>query len=305
MLANVGEVNYSTWRNELMGKTNIRWTDETWNPITGCTPVSAGCVNFYAKKHAVRLEGNPNPKVAHKYRNGFKPTVHPQYLEEPFGWRKPRMVFVNSMSDTFHKDVPEEFIRKLFETMAGCPQHIFQVLTKRADRMADLSGQINWPDNVWAGVTVESAEYLDRMDQLRRVPAQVRFISFEPLLGPIREIDFQGIHWAIVAGESVNAGRKSRRWAWRSETAAPLTGLFVIEGRRESRRVFREVLFQEAERGVFRHEGMDGHKSPRIARGSEQKGDSARNGDALDDAGEDTPASRASGLPDAARASQA
>ena len=112
------------------------------------------------------------------------------------------MVFVNSMSDTFHKDVPEEFIRKLFGTMAGCPQHICQVLTKRADRMAELSGQIIWPDNVWAGVTVESSEYLDRMDQLRRVPAQVRFISFEPLLGPIREIDFKGIHWAIVAGES-------------------------------------------------------------------------------------------------------
>ena len=112
------------------------------------------------------------------------------------------MVFVNSMSDTFHKDVPEEFIRKLFGTMAGCPHHIFQVLTKRAERMAELSGQIIWPDNVWAGVTVESSEYLDRMDQLRRVPAQVRFISFEPLLGPIRDINFQGIHWAIVAGES-------------------------------------------------------------------------------------------------------
>ena len=185
-----------------MGKTNIRWTDETWNPITGCTPISAGCANCYAKKHAARLQGNPNPKVGHKYRNGFKPTVHPQYLEEPFRWKKPRMVFVNSMSDTFHKDVPEDFIRKIFETMAACPHHVFQVLTKRADRMAELSGQIIWPDNVWAGVTVESAEYLDRMDQLRRVPAQVRFISFEPLLGPIREIDFQGIHWAIVAGES-------------------------------------------------------------------------------------------------------
>ena len=185
-----------------MNKTKIEWCDYTWNPITGCTPISPGCANCYAKKHAARLQGNPNPKVAHKYRNGFKPTVHPQYLEEPFRWRKPRMVFVNSMSDTFHKDVPEEFIKKLFETMAACPQHIFQVLTKRADRMAELSGQIIWPDNVWAGVTVESAEYLDRMDQLRRVPAQVRFISFEPLLGPIREIDFRGIHWAIVAGES-------------------------------------------------------------------------------------------------------
>ena len=185
-----------------MSKTNIRWTDETWNPITGCTPISPGCVNCYAKKHTARLQGNPSPKVAYKYRNGFKPTVHPQYLEEPFRWRKPRMVLVNSMSDTFHKDVPEEFIKKLFETMACCPQHIFQILTKRADRMAELSGQIIWPDNVWAGVTVESFEYLDRMDQLRQVPAQVRFISFEPLLGPIRDIDFQGIHWAIVAGES-------------------------------------------------------------------------------------------------------
>ncbi len=185
-----------------MGKTNIRWTDETWNPITGCTPISAGCANCYAKKHAARLQGNPNPKVAYKYRNGFKPTIHPQYLEEPFRWKKPRMVFVNSMSDTFHSDVPEEFIRKMFKTMAGFPQHIFQVLTKWADRMAELSGKIIWPDNVWAGVTVESTEYPDRMDQLRRVPAQVRFISFEPLLGPIQEMDFRGIHWAIVAGES-------------------------------------------------------------------------------------------------------
>lgn len=197
-----------------MGKSLISWTDITWNPITGCTQVSSGCANCYAKKHALRLHGNPNKKVSWKYRNGFTLTVHPECLDEPLRWRKPRMVFVNSMSDTFHKDVPEEFIRELFNRMERSPQHVFQVLTKRAERLADLSQRLFWPENVWAGVTVESADYLGRLDALRCVPARIRFVSFEPLLGAIPKIDFTGIHWAIVGGESGPATRPMNlEWA--------------------------------------------------------------------------------------------
>lgn len=197
-----------------MSKTNISWTDETWNPITGCTSMSPACAHCYARKHATRLHGNPNEKVARKYRNGFSVTVHPEYLDEPLGWRKPRMVFVNSMSDTFHRDVPEEFIREIFDRMERSPRHVFQVLTKRAERMAELSQRLSWPENVWAGVTVENADYLDRLDYLRSVPARIRFVSFEPLLGAIPNIDFTGIHWAIVGGESgSNARPMNLEWA--------------------------------------------------------------------------------------------
>jgi protein gp37 len=197
-----------------MGKSLISWTDKTWNPITGCTPVSSGCANCYAKKHTARLHRNPSKKISWKYRNGFALTVHPQCLDEPLRWRKPRRVFVNSMSDTFHQSVPRAFIEELFKRMECSPQHIFQVLTKRAERLADLSQRLSWPENVWAGVTIESADYLDRLDSLRCVPARTRFVSFEPLLGPIREIDFTGIHWAIVGGESGSGARPMNlEWA--------------------------------------------------------------------------------------------
>lgn len=190
-----------------MAKTNIQWTDDTWNTITGCTPVSPACANCYARKHAVRLHGNPNEKVSFKYRNGFRLTLHPQYLDEPLSWRKPRLVFVNSMSDTFHEDVPQDFIEALFNRMAGCPDHTFQVLTKRAERLAHLSRVLPWPDNVWTGVTIENADYLHRLDFLRQVPARIRFVSFEPLLGPIPDVDLRGIHWVILGGESGSAAR--------------------------------------------------------------------------------------------------
>lgn len=190
-----------------MAKTQIQWTDETWNTITGCTPVSPACANCYARKHTVRLHGNPNEKVRFKYRNGFRLTLHPQYLDDPLSWRKPRLVFVNSMSDTFHEDVPNDFIEALFDRMVRCPGHIFQVLTKRAERLAELSKILPWPENVWAGVTVENADYLYRLDFLKQVPARVRFVSFEPLLGHVPNADLSGIHWVIVGGESGAAAR--------------------------------------------------------------------------------------------------
>ena len=143
------------------------------------------------------MKENPNAKVAHKYRNGFDLTLHPECLDEPATWKKPRMVFVNSMSDTFHADVPDIFIHELFDRMRETPQHTYQVLTKRAERMAEMSKTFDWPANVWAGVTIENADYLHRLEHLRAVPARVRFVSFEPLLGPITDIDFTGIHWGV------------------------------------------------------------------------------------------------------------
>lgn len=197
-----------------MGTTKIQWTDQTWNVITGCTPLSPGCANCYARKNALRLQRNPNPKIARKYKNGFDLTVHPEYLNEPASWKGPRKVFVNSMSDTFHDEVPEDFIRAVFATIVRYPQHVFQVLTKRAERLIELSGNLPWPENLWIGVTIENADYAYRLDYLRNVPAKVRFVSFEPLLGPIPDIDLNGIDWVIVGGES---GSKARpmdvQWA--------------------------------------------------------------------------------------------
>ena len=160
-----------------------------------------------SRKNALRLQGNPNPRIARKYRNGFEPTVHEELLEEPFSWRKPRMVFVNSMSDSFHHAVPVEFIRRMFDTMARTPQHTFQVLTKRAERMAEIGADLEWPENVWAGVTVESGDYLERLEWLRRVPARVRFLSLEPLLSGMPAMDLSGIHWVILGGESGSRAR--------------------------------------------------------------------------------------------------
>ncbi len=197
-----------------MGKTKIQWTDETWNCITGCTQLSPGCANCYARKNALRLQKNPNPKIANKYRNGFDVTVHPDCLDVPLRWKKPRRVFVNSMSDTFHRDVPEEFIRALFWRIAQSSENIFQFLTKRAERLAELSASLPWPENLWIGVTVENADYVDRLDYLRSVPAITRFVSFEPLLGPVPDVDLTGIDGVIVGGESGSRARPmDLQWA--------------------------------------------------------------------------------------------
>jgi protein gp37 len=176
----------------------IEWTESTWNPVTGCTKISLGCRNCYAERLAKRLKamGQPN------YRNGFKVTLHPHVLDVPLHWKKPRSIFVNSMSDLFHKNVPFKFIEQVFDVMNRASHHRFQILTKRSERLLELSSKLTWPDNVWMGVTVESADYLSRLDDLRQTDAAIKFASLEPLLGPIPQIDLDGIDWVIAGGES-------------------------------------------------------------------------------------------------------
>src|SRR6266536_1542493 len=181
----------------------IEWTDATWNPVTGCTKISPGCKNCYAERLATRLQAMGNPR----YRDGFKLTLHPNQLTLPLRWRDPRRIFVNSMSDLFHEDVPEEFIRRAFDVMVQAHWHSFQVLTKRSERLAELAPRLPWPANVWMGVSIENRRFVSRADDLRRVPAAVRFISAEPLLGPLEGLDLRGIDWLIVGGESGHGAR--------------------------------------------------------------------------------------------------
>ena len=194
-------------------RTGIEWTETTWNPTTGCDRVSVGCDNCYALTLAKRLKAMGNPK----YQNdgdpkssgpGFGLTLHDYQLELPYGWRAPRLVFVNSMSDLFHPDVPLEFIQKIFEVMADTPRHTYQILTKRSKRLAALADELEWPSNVWMGVTVENDRYAFRVDHLRSVNATVRFISAEPLLGPLPNLDLSGIDWLIAGGESGHGARR-------------------------------------------------------------------------------------------------
>ncbi|MEU7151239.1 phage Gp37/Gp68 family protein [Streptomyces sp. NPDC039022] len=188
-------------------RSTIEWTEATWNPTTGCDQVSEGCDNCYALTLAKRLKAMGSAK----YQNdgdprtsgpGFGLTVHPEALRVPYGWRSPRTVFVNSMSDLFHARVPLGFVRQVFGVMADTPQHTYQVLTKRARRLRQVAGKLEWPPNVWMGVSVETARELPRVDDLRRVPAAVRFLSCEPLLGPLDGLDLSGIDWVIAGGES-------------------------------------------------------------------------------------------------------
>jgi protein gp37 len=179
-------------------RSHIEWTEATWNPVTGCTKVSAGCKNCYAERLAKRLQLMGN----RRYKNGFRLTLHEDVIDLPRSWRSGRMIFVNSMSDLFHRDVPLEFIQRVFQTMRECPQHVFQILTKRSERLQKLATHIDWPSNVWIGVSVENAAVLSRVDDLRIVPAAVRFLSCEPLIGSLAGIDLEGIHWIIVGGES-------------------------------------------------------------------------------------------------------
>ncbi len=176
----------------------IEWTESTWNPVTGCTKISVGCKNCYAQRIALRLQaaGSPN------YANAFRVTLHPHALDIPLRWRRPRIIFVNSMSDLFHKDVPLDFILHVFDVMSRAPRHQFQVLTKRSERLLELSPRLTWPENVLMGVTVENSDYTFRSDHLRQTSAALKFISLEPLLGPVPDIDFEGIDWVIVGGES-------------------------------------------------------------------------------------------------------
>ena len=192
-----------------MKPSRIEWTESTWNPVTGCTKISAGCAHCYAERMAKRLlaMGQPN------YRNGFEVTCHPQALEMPLRWKKSKMIFVNSMSDLFHKKVPIRFIEEIFFTMNEARWHTFQILTKRADRLVQLSSRFKWTPNIWMGVTVENADHVDRIDCLREIPAAVRFLSLEPLLGPLPELNLTNIDWVIVGGES-GPGARPMDPAW-------------------------------------------------------------------------------------------
>jgi protein gp37 len=196
----------------------IEWTEATWNPTTGCDQVSAGCENCYALTLAKRLKAMGSAKYqndgdARTSGPGFGLTVHPQALTVPYRWRSPRRVFVNSMSDLFHARVPLDFVREVFQVMAETPQHTYQVLTKRARRLRQVADRLEWPDNVWMGVSVENERELPRVEDLRQVPAAVRFLSCEPLLGPLNGLDLAGIHWVIAGGES-GAGHRALEQRW-------------------------------------------------------------------------------------------
>lgn len=185
-------------------KSTIEWTDSTWNPVTGCNKISPGCKNCYAEKFAERWRGIPG----HPYEQGFDLRLWPERIKLPLLWKEPRMIFVNSMSDLFHKDVPDYFIKEVFETMCLADHHIFQILTKRSERMMEWTKEYvsngKLPEHIWMGVSVENQDYTWRITELQKVPAQIRFLSIEPLLGPVnlRAKDLLGIHWAIVGGES-------------------------------------------------------------------------------------------------------
>ena len=178
--------------------TAIEWCDRTWNPTTGCDKVSPGCTHCYAEALTKRFHTN--------FPNGFDLTEYPKRLNEPKSWRKPSRIFVNSMSDLFHEDVSLEFLKQVFDVMRETPHHIYQILTKRHERLADLAPELDWSDNIWMGVSVENQNYVHRVDHLRQVNAKVRFLSCEPLLGPL-QLDLRDIHWVIVGGES---GQKHR-----------------------------------------------------------------------------------------------
>lgn len=186
-----------------MASSSIEWTEMTWNPTTGCNKVSAGCKHCYAEVMARRLQA----MGVEKYKDGFKLQVHPEALKIPYGWKSSKVVFVNSMSDLFHKDVPFSFIQQVFDVMNNNPQHVFQVLTKRSDLLLKYNKQLKWGHNIWMGVSVENENVMDRIDHLRNTDARVKFLSCEPLISPLSNMNLNGIDWVIVGGES---GRKPR-----------------------------------------------------------------------------------------------
>lgn len=196
-------------------RSSIEWTHATWNPVRGCTKISPGCKHCYAETLAERFRGVPG----HPFEQGFDLRLVPSALEFPLRWREGRLIFVNSMSDLFHEHVPDAYVDRVFDVMQRATQHQFQVLTKRAERMADYARRRGVPSNVWMGVSVENAEYVWRVSHLRRVPARVRFLSVEPLLGAIPEINLRGIHWVIVGGES-GAGSRPMLPSWVREIRA-------------------------------------------------------------------------------------
>jgi protein gp37 len=234
-------------------KSSIEWTQMTWNPVTGCTKISPGCKFCYAEVMARRLQAMGSPR----YACGFRLALHEDLLELPLRWKTPRLVFVNSMSDLLHDEVPLEFVRRVFATMRRCPQHQFQVLTKRAERLAAICPELEWSGNIWMGVSVENQEYAYRSDLLRRVPSAVRFLSVEPLLGPIERLPLDGIHWVIVGGES-GPGARPMKVEWVEAIycqcrAAGVPFFFKQWGGVQKSRAGRELFgrtFDEMPRGV-------------------------------------------------------
>src|SRR4030042_5251555 len=189
--------------------TSIEWTDSTWNPVTGCSKVSSGCANCYAERMALRLQAMGNPS----YTNGFFISLHEDALELPLKWKKPQTIFVNSMSDLFHEDIPIGFIQRVFDIMRRADWHRFQILTKRSERMLELSPQLPWSSNIWLGVTIEAENYSYRIEHLKATDAKVKFLSLEPLLSPIPNLHLKGIDWVIVGGESgPNARPMKKDW---------------------------------------------------------------------------------------------
>ncbi|HEY5122850.1 MAG TPA: phage Gp37/Gp68 family protein [Ignavibacteria bacterium] len=186
-----------------MKHTKIEWTEVTWNPTTGCNKVSAGCKNCYAEIFAKRLQAMGNQK----YRNGFELTIHPDVLDEPKRWKNSKIVFVNSMSDIFHERIPLNFLKKVFKVMNDTPRHIYQVLTKRSERLEEIANKFEWTENIWMGVSVEDDRVINRIANLKNTPAKIKFLSLEPLLSSLPNLNLKGIDWVIVGGES---GTKSR-----------------------------------------------------------------------------------------------
>lgn len=233
-----------------MKTTKIEWTDRTWNPITGCTKHSAGCAHCYAETMARRLKA----MGVNKYANGFQLALHPDTLEEPLQWRKPHNIFVCSMSDIFHKDVPFEFIDKIMETIAKTPQHSYQILTKRAERMKEYFSTRKIPQNVWLGVTVETANAKQRIDFLRDIEAHVRFLSCEPLLEDLGELDLTNIDWVIVGGESGNQAR-------------PMKEEWVLNIKRQVETIGSAFFFKQW--GTWGSDGIkrDKHKNGKLLQG--------------------------------------
>ncbi|MEW6363218.1 MAG: phage Gp37/Gp68 family protein [Acidobacteriota bacterium] len=208
--------------------TGIEWTESTWNPVTGCTKISPGCKFCYAERMAERLQmmGQEN------YRNGFELTLQPRMLDLPLRWKKPQMIFVNSMSDIFHEDVPLEYIHRIFDVMRRADWHRFQILTKRSERLVELDAKLTWAPNIWMGVSVESDRYKWRIDDLRSTRAMLKFLSFEPLLGPFQRIDFRDIDWVIVGGES-------------GACARPMDPAWVIDVRDQCKRAKVPFFFKQ------------------------------------------------------------
>lgn len=194
-----------------MAQSNIEWTEMTWNPTTGCNKISAGCKFCYAEVMSKRLKA----MGMDKYKKGFILAIHSDELNKPYEWKKPKTVFVNSMSDLFHKDIPLSFIKKVFKVMNETPQHTYQVLTKRGDILYKYHKQLKWTPNIWMGVSVENEKVVKRIDFLRKTNAQVKFLSLEPLIGPLPKLNLKNIHWVIVGGESGHKARPMEyQWVW-------------------------------------------------------------------------------------------